>query len=135
MGVDEFLAKDMDKDIIIHRILNLIKDVEKNDERFINCDFEKLRLDLIERRVYKNNKLVNITEKEFLILRYLLENKNEIISREKLLQSIWKYAPNLDKVEVRTIDAHIKNLRKKLGLSCILSVRGEGYRWYEQKHN
>ena len=68
-----------------------------------------------------------LTHKEFELLEYMLENRNIVLTRDKILDRIWGYTAD---VETRTLDVHIRSLRQKLGSSadCIETVRGVGYR-------
>ena len=75
--------------------------------------------------------MVHLTNKEFDLLVYLIENENTAITREKLLENIWGYDYySMD----RTVDTHIKMLRKNLGNygSKIVTVRGVGYKFEEK---
>ena len=68
---------------------------------------------------------VELTAREFAILRILLENQGRVISRQRLLDSVWgRYDP----IDDRVVSTHIKNLRKKLGADCIETIRGAGYK-------
>jgi len=86
-----------------------------------------LMLDKEAHRVVADGQEVLLTHKEFELLEYLLENRNIVLTREKILDRIWGYASD---VETRTLDVHIRSLRQKLGDSgdCIETVRGVGYR-------
>ena len=70
---------------------------------------------------------VTLTFKEFMLLKYLLENKGIVLTRDKLLQEVWGYDYE---GETRTVDVHIRTLRQKLGEagSVIETVRGVGYK-------
>ena len=74
---------------------------------------------------------VRLTHKEFEMLRYLMENRGIVVSRDKLLERVWGYGVA---GETRTVDAHVQTLRKKLGeadpeaVSFVETVRGVGYR-------
>ena len=73
--------------------------------------------------------LLNLTYKEYELLNYLVENQNRVVEREELLNELWDYTVE---VETRTLDIHIKTLRKKLGeegSSYIKTVRSVGYRF------
>lgn len=68
---------------------------------------------------------VVLTAREFEILRLFMENKGHVFTREQLLDLIWNY----DYVgDDKIINTHIKNIRKKLGMECIETIRGVGYR-------
>ena len=86
-----------------------------------------ITMDVERRMVYVNDKEVILTLKEFDVLRYMLENKGIVLTRDQLLTHIWGY--DFDG-ETRTVDVHIRTLRSKLGDGGaeIETVRGMGYR-------
>lgn len=85
-------------------------------------------IDHTSRTVIHNGRRIRLSPKEFSLLQYFLENKNSVIKRKKLLQAIWKYAPDIDS---RVVDVYVGYLRRKIdGMSTkklIYSVRGLGY--------
>ncbi len=88
--------------------------------------YKDLTLDLDGYRAYAGGKGIDLTPREFEILRELLTHKGRILTRQNLLQTLWKYEFF---GEERIIDTHIKNLRKKLGTAdYIETIRGVGYR-------
>jgi DNA-binding response OmpR family regulator len=87
-------------------------------------EIDKLLIDKDAHRVYYNESLLNLSPKEYELLLYLAENKNIVLSREKILNNIWGYDFFGD---IRTVDTHIKKLRKKLNNNYIETVRGYGY--------
>ena len=89
-------------------------------------NYKNLTLDLDGYKVYAGGENIDLTPREFEILRELLANRGRILTRQNLLQTIWKYEFF---GEERIIDTHIKNLRKKLGTAdYIETIRGVGYR-------
>ena len=89
-------------------------------------NYKNLTLDLDGYKVYAGGEDIDLTPREFEILRELLANRGRILTRQNLLQTIWKYEFF---GEERIIDTHIKNLRKKLGAAdYIETIRGVGYR-------
>ena len=86
-----------------------------------------ITMDVERRMVYVNDKEVILTLKEFDVLKYMLENKGIVLTRDQLLTHIWGY--DFDG-ETRTVDVHIRTLRQKLGTAgdMIETVRGVGYR-------
>ena len=86
-----------------------------------------ITMDVERRMVYVNDKEVILTLKEFDVLKYMLENKGIVLTRDQLLTHIWGY--DFDG-ETRTVDVHIRTLRSKLGNGGeeIETVRGMGYR-------
>lgn len=88
--------------------------------------YKDLTLDLDGYKVYNGQESIDLTPREFEILRELLTHKGRILTRQNLLQTLWKYEFF---GEERIIDTHIKNLRKKLGTAdYIETIRGVGYR-------
>lgn len=87
-----------------------------------------LEVDLLSRRVIKNQMEVNLQPREFQLLRFLLEHKGQVISRTMLFESVWDY--HFDPGS-NIIDVHVAKLRKKLdsagGVALIQTVRGAGY--------
>ena len=72
----------------------------------------------------KEGEKIRLGKKQMEILKILVYNKGNIISREQLIQYVWY----TDEVNDRTVDAHISKIRRELGLTCIKSVPGYGYR-------
>ena len=97
--------------------------IYKLDSLEINYSAHTLKID---------NKIINLTPKEFEILTYLIKNKDIAISREQLLSNIWGYDFFGDD---RTVDTHIKMLRNNLGKyrNHIITVRGVGYKYVENE--
>jgi DNA-binding response OmpR family regulator len=94
-------------------------------------EFRDLVIDVNERRTYKNSHEVELTHTEFDLLTFLASNAGKVLSREKILNSIWGYEYP---IETRVIDVHIRNLRRKIESQpsrpyYILAVPGIGYRF------
>lgn len=91
-----------------------------------------LSIDVERHRVLDGERQVDLTYKEFEMLRYLMENQGIVLTRDKLLEHIWGY--DFDG-ETRTVDVHIRTLRQKLGESGTLieTIRGVGYRIGDRK--
>lgn len=124
LGADDFVSKPfsvMELNARINAVLRRYKTSEKKD----NLCFLDITLYKESYMALKNGIDLNLTKKEFLILWYLLENKNRIIKREKLLDIAWgsEYIG-----ESRTLDVHIASLRAKLENECIKTIRGIGYK-------
>ena len=101
---------------------------DKPKNRVIELDGGGLRADLTARIVYIDGKRVDMSPKEYDLFFYMLENRNIALSREKLLCEVWGYDFYGD---ARTLDTHIKLLRKSLGdySRYIVTLRGVGYRF------
>lgn len=132
IGADDYITKPFSvKELIarVNALLRRIGEMEKqNDREIINIG--KLKIDLERHEVEKNGKLLDLTLKEFELLRILVENKGKVLSRNVLLDRVWGYDFY---GETRTVDVHIRNLRKKIedddkNPQYIETVRGVGYR-------
>lgn len=125
LGIDDYVTKPFSPRELVARVKAIIKRVEKTKEKY---EFEGLILDDLAHEVYIDKEQVNLTPKEYELLKYLIENKNVAISRESLLENIWGYDYY---GEDRTIDTHIKTLRNSLGKyrKFIVTVRGMGYKF------
>jgi len=125
LGADDYMTKPFSVLELLSRINAKLKKHAKHDI----IQLGNLTMDLAQRLVFVDNNEVTFTYKEFEILMLLMKRPNEAISREKMLNHVW----NSDFVlESRTIDMHIKSMRRKLTESKaspeILTVRSVGYR-------
>lgn len=129
LGIDDYLTKPFSPKELVARVkailnrTNNILDTYKLDLLELNYSSHTLKID---------NKLIDITPKEFDILSYLIKNKNIAISRKQLLSKLWGYDYFGDD---RTIDTHMKMLRSNLGKyrNHIITVRGLGYKFIENE--
>lgn len=125
LGIDDYVTKPFSPKELIARI-KVITKRKKNESKII--EIKGIKLDDLAHEVYIDNKLVNLTPKEYDLLKYFIENKNIALSRENLLSKIWGYDFYGDD---RTIDTHVKTLRANLGVyrDMIKTVRGMGYKF------
>ncbi len=125
LGVDDYLTKPFSPRELISRIKAITKRNSNNHKKIF---YKTLILDDLAHEVYINKNKVELTPKEYSLLKYLMENKNIALSREQLLSNIWGYDFYGDD---RTIDTHIKTLRKRLKQygNNIVTVRGMGYKF------
>jgi two-component system, OmpR family, response regulator ResD len=125
LGIDDYIVKPFSPKEVMARIKALMK----RTKGYNNCkEFGMLKIDFDGREVYVNNKLVELTKKEYELLITLIKNKDIVMTRDRLLDEIWNFDYNGD---YRTIDTHIKMLRADLG-ECgemIKTVRGVGYKF------
>ena len=104
----------------------LLRRTARQNEAPQTLSYKTLTLDLGAYRVYSEQGDIDLTPREFEILRELILHKGRILTRQNLLQMLWKYEFLGDE---RIVDTHIKNLRKKLGeADYIETIRGVGYR-------
>ena len=120
---DDYIVKPFSYNLLIKRIeAVLIR--SKEDKAGVYLTFEKIKLNLKTYSAEIDGKIIDLTLKEFNILKSLIENYPQVVTREKLLDSIWGYDYFGD---TRIVDAHIKNIRKKIILPYIKTVKGIGY--------
>ncbi|NDK08156.1 response regulator [Candidatus Gracilibacteria bacterium] len=124
-GVDDYLTKPFEFEELEARIKALLKRKDKDIEDIIK--FKDISLDIGKHKVYKKSKEIELGNKEYLILEYLLSNKNYPKSKVSILEKVWgEQEENLD-LGSKTLEAHISTLRKKLGRDLIKTIKGVGY--------
>ncbi|WP_304340632.1 response regulator transcription factor [Metaclostridioides mangenotii] len=120
---DDYITKPFSFNLLVKRVEAVLRRSNKiMNEKFLV--FEKLKLDLNTYDAEVDGNAVELTLKEFNILKDLIEKYPQVITREGLLDSIWGYDYYGD---TRIVDAHIKNIRKKILLPYIKTVKGIGY--------
>ena len=131
MGADDYITKPFSIREVLARITTVLRRCSINQvksEKILTSG--NISLDLIKHELRKNNEKIELTLKEFEILRILLENKGKVISRNDLLDKVWGYEYF---GESRTVDVHIRYLRKKIeedgnSEKYIQTIRGVGYK-------
>ena len=136
LGIDDYVVKPFSPKELMLRIEAIMKRVgsrasdnaKKTPNRMVEMDNGGLTVDLTARLVFLHGERVDMSPKEYDLFFYLLENRNVALSREKLLREVWGYDFYGD---ARTLDTHIKLLRKSLGeyRRYIVTLRGMGYRF------
>ena len=120
---DDYIIKPFSYNLLLKRVEAVLRRA-KVDKRESYIAFEKVKLNLKTYSVEIDDEIVDLTLKEFKILKSLIQNYPQVVTREKLLDSIWGYDYFGD---TRIVDAHIKNIRKKIKLPYIKTVKGIGY--------
>lgn len=136
-GVDDYVVKPFSPkelmlrvDVILRRVNRPSGEVKTPNE-IVELDGGRLRADITARIITIDGQRVEMSPKEYDLFFYLLSNRNIALSREKLISEVWGYDFYGD---ARTLDTHIKLLRKSLGVYAdrIATIRGVGYRFEDQ---
>jgi two-component system alkaline phosphatase synthesis response regulator PhoP len=130
LGADDYVAKPFNPKELISRIRAVLRRVDRTDEKKKVIEFGELRIDLERHEVRRGDQIVELTPTEFELLRVLAESPGRVYSRLQLLDRV--QGETYEGYE-RTIDSHVKNLRKKVEADAdkptyILTVRGIGYK-------
>ncbi|MCC8016964.1 MAG: response regulator transcription factor [Clostridiales bacterium] len=125
-GADDYITKPFSVMIFLSRIKAVLRRFSDTDDRR-DYVYKTITIDDKKHKVYSCSKEVELTFKEYEILKYLILNKGIAVTREQLLNKVWGYD---SESETRTVDSHILTLRKKLGESGALieTIRHVGYK-------
>ena len=126
LGVDEYITKPFSPKILVARIEAILRHGSSTSTGEI-LEADGIRVDKDAHEVTVDGKPVDLSNKEFELLTYFMENKGIALSREKILNNVWNYDYFGD---ARTIDTHVKKLRSKLGPKGdnIKTIWGMGYK-------
>lgn len=125
-GANDYIAKPFSFPILLARMEALLSKERKN--KLEDMVVGQLTMNLSSHCAYIEDVEIQLNNKEFSLLLFFLQNQNQVLSREQLLNKVWGYDYQ---GEIRTVDTHVKMLRKKL-LSCqeyVVTVRGLGYKF------
>lgn len=130
LGVDEYISKPFSPKILVARVEAIIKR-SKAIEKHVK-DYGGIEIDADGRTVKVDGKQIELSLREYELLKYLIDNSNIALSRDKILNNVWNYDYYGDS---RTIDSHIKKIRHKLGKKgkYIETIRGIGYKFEVKK--
>ena len=130
LGVDEYISKPFSPKILVARVDAILKRVYGDTKELKNYD--GIVIDQEGRTVKVDGKTIDLSLREYELLKYLLDNENIALSRDKILNNVWNYDYFGDS---RTIDSHIKKIRHKLGKKgkYIETIRGIGYKFEIKK--
>ena len=124
LGADDYLTKPFSVRELVARVAAVWRRIAPADPAVY--DDGELKIDEKSFRVYRHGTEIKLARKEFELLWLLVRNKSAVVSRERILSEVWQMS---DEVETRTVDAHIRNLRRKIGAERISTIVGFGYRY------
>jgi len=132
LGADDYLNKPFDPSELLARVEALLRRVKKEGRAQVRSfEFSNVVVDFESGQVSKGGVPVGLAAKEMQLLRYLVDRRGKVVTREELLQNVWEYQSD---VSSRTIDVHVAWLRQKLednqqSPQHIHTIRGKGYRF------
>jgi len=122
-GADDYVVKPFSVMELQARVRAVLRRTKKKPEEVLRAG--EVELDLSAHEARRNGTPVELTYKEFELLKLLLARRGEAVGREEILRAVWGYGYT---GETRTLDVHVRSLRQKLGEDLIVTVRGVGYK-------
>lgn len=140
LGADDYITKPFSVRELVARVHAVVRrhkrHIQKQEikqERTEEIQYQKLKIDIISHKVFYGQEVIDLTYKEFELLKLFMLNPEKVFTRQALLDQIWGYDYY---GETRTVDVHVRYLRSKLGLygleEAIETVRGVGYRFAKE---
>ncbi len=124
LEIDDYVTKPFSMPVLLRKIAAVLRRTNTVQSNNI-IEYNELKLDTDAYEVKINDTILDLTQREYELLFELLKNQGRVLTREVILAKLWGYDFYGDD---RIVDSHIKNLRKKLGLGYVETVRGVGYR-------
>ena len=126
-GADDYVTKPVKPKILLSKVKALLRRSKKNIEKEVDeIEFGDLRINREKYKVYTSDRSISLPRKEFELLNLLASKPDKVFKREKIMEKVWG-----EQVVVgdRTIDVHIRKLRKKIGDKYFKTVKGVGYKF------
>jgi two-component system alkaline phosphatase synthesis response regulator PhoP len=133
LGADDYVTKPFSIRELLARVKAVLRRTDGKAKRLSHYAFSDLDLDFEAYKATKSGESLELSPREFELLRYLIERKGETVSRDQLLEDVWGYESY---PSTRTVDTHIAKLRAKIGDSgseprYILTIHGMGYKFID----
>ncbi len=123
-GGDDFVVKPIRPRSLLSRIKNILKKERVIENKKPVLEFGNLLIDIQKHKVFVDNNEIDLTKKEFNILLFLSSKPDRVFSREEIYSKVWE---SNTLVGERTLDVHIRKIRKKLQKEYIITLKGVGY--------
>ncbi|HIU75012.1 MAG TPA: response regulator transcription factor [Candidatus Pelethocola excrementipullorum] len=125
MGADDYITKPFSLMVLVSKVHALMKRVSGSETPILSSG--DIRISLHEMRVWNHGEQVQLSKKEFQLLKLLLEHPKQILSKEQILEAVWDLDGQF--VDDNTVPVNISRLKNKLMVNEIQNVRGMGYIW------